>query len=83
MAPITVTRADLLEALAAAAQGNAPEDAKTVQQLAAETNMAVWQVQKALRALHAAKRLQCYRVSFVGIDGRNGKVPAYTILPAA
>jgi hypothetical protein len=83
VAPLVITQAELLEALASAVKGTAPEDAKTVQQLAAETNMAVWQVQKALRALHAQKRLQCYRVPFVGIDGRHGKVPAYTILPVS
>lgn len=82
MAPIAITEAELYDALAVAAAGSAPEHARTVAQMEAETGWAKWQIQKALRALHAAGRLTCYRVPFVGIDGRHGKVPAYTIAPA-
>lgn len=82
MDSVRVTESDLLDALASAFTSTAPEDARTVQQMATETGWAVWQVQKALRALHAAGRLACYRVPYVGIDGRRGKIPAYTIRAA-
>jgi DNA-binding GntR family transcriptional regulator len=76
---IVVTEADLLEALISVS--TVPEDAKTVQQLAAETGLHKWRVQEALRSLHARGRLQAYRVPHIGIDGRRGMVPAYTIRP--
>lgn len=78
-ARLVVTEADLLDALATAS--TAPTDARTAQQMAAETGRHLWQVQKALRALHVQGRLRTYRVPHVGIDGRRGMVPAYTILP--
>lgn len=77
--PIIVTEADLLDALATAS--TAPEDAKTAHEMARETGLALWAVQKALRALHAEGRLRAHRKPHVGIDGRRGLVPAYTILP--
>ena len=80
MARLVVTEADLLEALASAS--DAPEDARTVQQMADETGLHAWRIQKALRALHAQGRLQAHRVPHVGIDGRRGMIPAYTIRPA-
>jgi len=77
---IAITQAELVEALIRAS--TAPEDAKTAQQMATESGMALWQVQKALRALHSQGRLQAHRVPFIGIDGRHGMIPAYTIRPA-
>lgn len=78
---ISITEADLLDALATAS--TAPEDARTVQQMAAEMGLSAWRVQSCLRALHAQGRLVMYKVPHVGIDGRRGKVPAYTIRPKA
>lgn len=82
MARIDVTESELLAALAAAMPTAAPEDAKTVQQLAAAANVPTSRIVKALHALHAQGRLVPHRVPHVAIDGRRCTVPAYTILPA-
>ena len=81
MSQIVVTEADLLEGLATASTG--PEDARTVQQMADEKGLHAGRGQKALRALHAQGRVQAHRVPHIGIDGRRGTVPAYTIRPRA
>jgi hypothetical protein len=80
MARLIVTEADLLDALATAS--TAPEDARTAQELATSHGVVLSRVQKALRALHVQGRLQCHHKQTVYMDGRRGRVPAYTILPA-
>ena len=78
---IRITESELIDALAAAASGDAPEEAKTAQELATETGVVLSTTQKALRALFQQGRLQTYRVRRIGMDGRNTLVPAYTITP--
>jgi DNA-binding IclR family transcriptional regulator len=76
-----ITTADLLDALAEASKGSAPEDARTVQQMADEHGIPNSTVARALRTLAAQGRVMSHRVPHVGIDGRHTTVPAYTILP--
>lgn len=80
MASIAITQAELLDALAKAAQGNAPEDAKTVHELTTPA-ISVRRVRESLRILQAQGRLQVHRVTRTALDGRAALVPAYTILP--
>lgn len=83
MAAIAITEAELLAALADAARGTEPEDAKTTAEMAESAGIAPKRVLAALKVLHRAGRLQAHRVVRVGIDGRAAKVSAYTVLPAA
>lgn len=79
MAPIAITTAELLDALASASQG--PEHARTMLEIAAETGISPKRVRDALRAYEAQGRLSVHRVSRKAIDGRAATVPAYSILP--
>lgn len=78
---LSITEAELLDALASAARGDAPEEARTTQELADEAGVPARKVNAALRALHRQGRLVSHRVIRVGVDGRLAPVPAYTILP--
>lgn len=80
MASVVITQAELLEALATAAHGDAPEDAKTVHELTTPA-ISVRRVRDSLRILQAQGRLQVHRVVRPALDGRASIVPAYTILP--
>ena len=77
---LTVTTQDLLDALASAT--NAPEEARTVPELARATGIAEKRVREALRAYQAQGRLGVHRVVRPAIDGRQSRVAAYTIAPA-
>jgi hypothetical protein len=76
-----VTEQELLAALAEAIKGTAPEDARTVHQLAAAAGVPTSRIVKTLNALNAEGRVRAHRVPHVAIDGRHTTVPAYTILP--
>lgn len=76
---ITVTKNELLEALAEAAKGSSPKEAKTVQELSEETKLGIPIIRKALQAYARAGRLSVYRVQRTGISGVAGWVPAYLI----
>ena len=82
MARLAITEQELIAALAEAARGSAPEDARTPAQFAASANVPLSRVMKTLRALHAQGRVVSHRIPHTGIDGRSMMVPAYTILPA-
>lgn len=82
MARLAITEAELAAALSAAIRSEAPEDARTVVQLAAAAGVVASRVVKTLHALHAEGRIVAHRVPHVAIDGRRCTVPAYTILPA-
>jgi prolyl-tRNA editing enzyme YbaK/EbsC (Cys-tRNA(Pro) deacylase) len=81
MARVAVTEAELVAALAEAIRSEAPEDARTVQQLALAAGVPTSRVIKTLNLLHADGRVVAHRVPHVAIDGRRTTVPAYTILP--
>jgi len=74
-----ITESELLEALASAS--TAPDDARTVQEMVAATGYGEDKIRRALKVFHASGRLVPHRVRRVAIDGRNGIVSAYTILP--
>ena len=82
MARVSITEGELIAALAEAARGSAPEDARTIQELATEYGMPLKRVRAALHALNVAGRLAVHRVTRAALDGRQASVPAYTILPA-
>ena len=84
MAPSIITEAEILDALATAAQerGQGPKDARTVEQLAQTTNQRPEKVRAALGHLKKAGRLLVHRVPQERLDGSVRVVPAYTILPA-
>lgn len=77
---MTITEAEILEALALV--GNAPDDARTVQEMVAATGYDERKIRRALQVFHAAGRLTAHRVHRAAIDGRNSVVAAYTIAPA-
>lgn len=77
-----MTVGELHAALAEAAEGTAPEGARTVAELVAELELPEKRVRAALRALHAEGRLRVHRVKRARLDGQRATVPAYTIVPA-
>jgi DNA-binding transcriptional regulator PaaX len=78
---MTITTAELLDALAAATQGEDPADARTVPEMAAQHGMDVRRIRAALHALNAQGRLVVHKVSRQALDGRMAKVAAYTFRP--
>ena len=82
MARIVITQSDLLDALAAASTGSAPEDARTLTELAAEAGISKERARKGLHALQLQRRLVVHRVPRLDLAGRAALLPAYTILPA-
>ena len=79
---VRITEAEILNALAAAASGNAPSEAKTMTELQDETGVSPLKVQRALKEYQKQGRLAAHRVQRAAIDGTLRWVPAYTILPA-
>lgn len=77
-----ITEAEILEALANAAAGSAPSEAKTMTELADEAGVTSLKVQRALKHYQKQGRLASHRVQREAIDGTFRWVPAYTILPA-
>lgn len=82
MAVLAITENELIEELARYAAGDAPENAKTVQELALAANVSDGVVHKRLKILQRLGRLKVHFVARERIDGRRQSVPAYTILPA-
>lgn len=78
----SVTEAELLDALALACAGDAPDDARTVQEMADASGLHIRRVRAALVTLKAQGRLTAYQVTREALDGRAARVPAYTIRPA-
>jgi hypothetical protein len=76
-----ITEAELHEAVAAAAKGSEPADARTGVEICAATGMDVRKLRMSLHALQAAGRLVVHKVTRQALDGRMSKVAAYTILP--
>ncbi len=74
---MTISLAELLDALHTASAE--PEDARSLNELCAEYGMTQSQMRKALHAMQAQGRLQVHQVTRIALDGRHGKVPAYTI----
>lgn len=77
-----VTESDLLDALAAAASGDGPDDARTAQEMADDAGISVPRVRRALQQLARAGRLESHRVRRPDLSGRVQLLPAYTIRPA-
>ncbi len=77
-----ITESELLDALAEATAGTGPEDARTLNDLIADTGFARERLLAALRACHTAGRLVVHQVYRESILGRRSRVPAYTIAPA-
>jgi DNA-binding transcriptional ArsR family regulator len=75
---LTITHADILDALAAATA--APEGAATVIELAEASGMSIRSVRAALAKLAQKGQLITHRVERPRIDGQRGLVPAYTLL---
>jgi hypothetical protein len=79
---VSISEAELLDALAAATKGSAPEHARTATELAAEHGIALKRMRTALSALKAQGRLQIHTVSREALDGRLSRIAGYTITPA-
>lgn len=77
-----ITTSEILDALAAAVGGTAPDEAMTVEDMVRATGVSVKRVRESLKVLAAQDRLGVHRVTRQGIDGRQAVVPAYTIKPA-
>lgn len=79
---LAITQTEILEALAAAAAGDAPNEARTLQELAESTGVTSLKVRRALLEYQKQGRLANHRVQRLAIDGTQRWVAAYTILPA-
>ncbi len=81
MARVTITEAELLEALGSA-HITAPDDALTMAEWKAEMpSVGEKRLRAALLALKRTGRLGIHRVQRESLDGRAISVQAYTILP--
>lgn len=78
---LSITQNEILDALAKAARGNAPADARTMLELVATTTVRRDRLLTALKLIAAQDRLMVHQVTRTALDGRQAKVPAYTILP--
>ena len=78
---MTITENELLDALAKAASGSAPENARTVQELASTAGVSTAKVLRTLKTFQAQGRLAVHRVPRARMDGVVQPVPAYSILP--
>lgn len=80
MTRLTVTTAELLDALVDSAKANAgPDDARTMNELMAEYRIPRDRMRNALRALREEKRLTVHMVVRESLIGVYTKVPAYII----
>ena len=79
MAPVSITREEVLEELARAFSGDAPEDARTARELREAWRMSEVAVNNALDYFQRAGRLVVHRVKRARRDGIVQFVPAYTI----
>lgn len=82
MASIVITEAELLDALAEAARGVEPSEARTGPELMAATGFPEKRLRAALKALQAQGRLDVHQVTRQSLDGRAIRVPAYTVRAA-
>jgi DNA-binding IscR family transcriptional regulator len=83
MAPtVTITQAELLEALVEASRNPSADNARTVEEIVEATGVSTPLVRRALAQYAKAGRLAVFRVQRSYIDGRRGLKPGYTILPA-
>ena len=82
METVKITERELLDAIALASRGDAPEDARTVAELCEETGRRGEAVRQALRKLQAQGRLVLHHREARNIAGRRVSLPAYTVLPA-
>lgn len=78
MAALSMSETELLEALALAAPGTAPEHARTVRELAASAGVSHDVVIDRIRALHRSGKIAVHSVERTDITGRLIRVPAYT-----
>lgn len=76
---ITLTESDVLAALVAVSE--APDDARTMIEIAAATGFSRGKVRQDLERLANDGRLLVHRVVRRKIDGNTQIVPAYTIRP--
>jgi hypothetical protein len=81
MARVILTESDVLAELARV--GPAPEDARTMLELADATGYSRAKVQQEIGRLHRAGRVVVHRVTRQRLDGNFQVVPAYTIRPKA
>lgn len=76
---IVITENELVQAISVA--NAAPNEARTVTELAELTGWRREKVQAAIGRLAMQNRIAVHRKHIPGIDGRNISRPAYTILP--
>lgn len=79
MSSVTITTADILDALVTAS--TAPEDARTMAEIRQETRIGEKRLRAALVAIREEGRLQVHHVVRRDLSGKPQKVPAYTIAP--
>jgi predicted transcriptional regulator len=78
----TITRDEILDALAQAFTSDAPEGAKTVNELAAETGKSALTVRKGLQTYQQQGRLKRFAVKRESIDGLLRPTTAYLVTKA-
>lgn len=79
---ISITEAELLDALALAVGDRGPDEAQTQEEIARSTGINVKRVRQAMRELQTQGRLVSHRVMRPRLDGVLVPVTAFTILPA-
>jgi len=76
----TITQDEILDALASAFTSDAPENAKTAQELAEEAGKSLNSIRRGLQIFQRAGRLRAYRVKRPAIDGTSRPTTAYVVL---
>lgn len=79
---IGISEAELLDALALAAPGAAPENARTAEELAVAAGVSKDVVRSRIALLHRAGRVVVHTARRPNVLGKLVPKPAYTILPA-
>jgi DNA-binding transcriptional regulator PaaX len=79
---ITISTAEILDALASASRSDNPENARTTAEICAETGLGIKTVRAALHAYDRQGRLATHRVLRPRLGGGHAWAPAFTILPA-
>lgn len=81
MARVVISEADILDALAAAAPGDGPKEARTLRELARDQRISERRVREALRVLQQQGRLKPHKVNRPRLDGSPFTCTAFTITP--
>jgi transcription initiation factor IIE alpha subunit len=81
VASIVITESEILDALAAAAPGRGPKEARTILEMEEETGIDARKIRRALRLLKANNRLATHRIQRERLNGTSMTYVGFTVLP--